>query len=154
MHQSSLHDRLGISRCCHLLTCFSFVYVYLWISVVVLRGIWFNAIFCYYHHDSPLFEVKQFFRVHFIDYWNYTTICILKWFLSLFLSLSPLQAMLVFKSVYLLITILVFRTSCVNGAEKSKKTVLNIGGIFPILGKGGWQGGQGMEVFFKYLLDF
>lgn len=48
-----------------------------------------------------------------------------------------------FKSVYLLITILVFRTSCVNGAEKSKKTVLNIGGIFPILGKGGWQGGQG-----------
>lgn len=53
--------------------------------------------------------------------------------------------MLVYKSVYLLITILVFRTSCVNGAEKSKipKTVLNIGGIFPILGKGGWQGGQG-----------
>lgn len=53
--------------------------------------------------------------------------------------------MLAYKSVYLLITILVFRTSCVNGAEKSKspKTVLNIGGIFPILGKGGWQGGQG-----------
>lgn len=68
--------------------------------------------------------------------------------------------MLVFKSVYLLITILVFRTSCVNGAEKSKKTVLNIGGIFPILGKGGWQGGQGKEFFkniywiFRFLLPF
>ena len=43
-----------------------------------------------------------------------------------------------------------FRTSCVNGAEKSKKTVLNIGGIFPILGKGGWQGGQGKEFFSKF----
>ena len=73
-------------------------------------------------------------------------------FISLFLFLL-FQAMLVFKSVYLLITILVFRTSCVNGAEKSKKTVLNIGGIFPILGKGGWQGGQGKE-FFQSLLDF
>lgn len=50
----------------------------------------------------------------------------------------PLQAMLVYKSVYLLITILVFKSSYVNGSNQ-----LHIGGIFPIAGKGGWQGGQG-----------
>ena len=49
-----------------------------------------------------------------------------------------LQAMLVYKSVYLLITILVFKASTVNGSNQ-----LHIGGIFPIGGKGGWQGGQG-----------
>lgn len=49
-----------------------------------------------------------------------------------------LQAMLVCKSVYLLLTILVFKSSCVNGSNQ-----LHIGGIFPIGGKGGWQGGQG-----------
>lgn len=43
-----------------------------------------------------------------------------------------------YKSVYLLITILVFKCSFVNGSNK-----LHIGGIFPIGGKGGWQGGQG-----------
>ncbi|CAH1709635.1 unnamed protein product [Chironomus riparius] len=48
-----------------------------------------------------------------------------------------LNAMLVCKSVYFLFTILVFRTSCVNGSNQ-----LHIGGIFPIAGKGGWQGGQ------------
>jgi hypothetical protein len=49
-----------------------------------------------------------------------------------------LQAMLMFKSVYLILTILVFRTSCVSAHNQ-----LHIGGIFPIAGKGGWQGGQG-----------
>lgn len=48
------------------------------------------------------------------------------------------QAMLVYKSVVLLITILVFKSSYVNGSNQ-----LHIGGIFPIAGKGGWQGGQG-----------
>ncbi|CAO1348788.1 unnamed protein product, partial [Diamesa tonsa] len=48
-----------------------------------------------------------------------------------------LNAMLVCKSVYLLITILVFKASTVNGSNQ-----LHIGGIFPIGGKGGWQGGQ------------
>lgn len=43
-----------------------------------------------------------------------------------------------YKSVYLLITILVFKSSFVNGSNQ-----LHIGGIFPIGGKGGWQGGQG-----------
>jgi hypothetical protein len=52
------------------------------------------------------------------------------------------------KSVYLLITILVFKASCVNG---SKSNELHIGGIFPIMGKGGWQGGQG-ELTKIYLL--
>lgn len=56
-----------------------------------------------------------------------------------------LQAMLVCKSVYLLITILVFKASTVNGSNQ-----LHIGGIFPIGGKGGWQGGQGK----CYLLCF
>jgi hypothetical protein len=46
--------------------------------------------------------------------------------------------MLVYKSVYLLITVLVFRAGLVNGSNQ-----LHIGGIFPIGGKGGWQGGQG-----------
>lgn len=46
--------------------------------------------------------------------------------------------MLVYKSLYLLITILVFKSSYVNGSNQ-----LHIGGIFPIGGKGGWQGGQG-----------
>ena len=50
------------------------------------------------------------------------------------------QEMLVFKSVYLLITILVFRASFANGLKSEQ---LHIGGIFPIMGKGGWQGGQG-----------
>jgi hypothetical protein len=58
-----------------------------------------------------------------------------------FSSLSLLQAMLVCKSVYFLFTILVFRTSCVNGSNQ-----LHIGGIFPIAGKGGWQGGQGKSI--------
>lgn len=48
--------------------------------------------------------------------------------------------MLVYKSVYLLITILVFKASFVNGSNSNE---LHIGGIFPIMGKGGWQGGQG-----------
>lgn len=48
--------------------------------------------------------------------------------------------MLVCKSVYLLITILVFKASTVNGSNQ-----LHIGGIFPIGGKGGWQGGQGKK---------
>lgn len=43
-----------------------------------------------------------------------------------------------YKSVYLLLTVLVFRTSSVSGHN-----LLHIGGIFPIGGKGGWQGGQG-----------
>ncbi|KAG5676273.1 hypothetical protein PVAND_006121 [Polypedilum vanderplanki] len=46
------------------------------------------------------------------------------------------EAMLVYKSV-LLLTFLVFRTSSVSGHNQ-----LHIGGIFPIAGKGGWQGGQ------------
>lgn len=45
-----------------------------------------------------------------------------------------------YKSVYLLITILVFRASFANGLKSEQ---LHIGGIFPIMGKGGWQGGQG-----------
>ncbi|CRL02840.1 CLUMA_CG015787, isoform A [Clunio marinus] len=48
-----------------------------------------------------------------------------------------LNAMLVYKSFYFFITILVFETSYVNGTNQ-----LHIGGIFPIAGKGGWQGGQ------------
>lgn len=51
--------------------------------------------------------------------------------------------MLVCKSVYLLITILVFKASTVNGSNQ-----LHIGGIFPIGGKGGWQGGQGKVIYY------
>ena len=51
--------------------------------------------------------------------------------------------MLVCKSVYLLITILVFKASTVNGSNQ-----LHIGGIFPIGGKGGWQGGQGRNIYY------
>jgi hypothetical protein len=46
--------------------------------------------------------------------------------------------MLVYKIVYILLTVLVFRTSGASGHNQ-----LHIGGIFPIGGKGGWQGGQG-----------
>lgn len=56
--------------------------------------------------------------------------------------------MLVYKSLYLIITILVFKNSCVNGSNQ-----LHIGGIFPIGGKGGWQGGQG-KAFKANLYDF
>lgn len=55
--------------------------------------------------------------------------------------------MLVCKSVYLLITILVFKASTVNGSNQ-----LHIGGIFPIGGKGGWQGGQGKRIFIIVLM--
>lgn len=50
------------------------------------------------------------------------------------------KAMLLFKCVYLLITITVFKKKFVNGSNQ-----LHIGGIFPIAGKGGWQGGQGKQ---------
>jgi hypothetical protein len=52
--------------------------------------------------------------------------------------------MLVYKSVYLLITVLVFRAGLVNGSNQ-----LHIGGIFPIGGKGGWQGGQGKDLLLQ-----
>lgn len=127
--------RLGISRCCHLLTCTL-------PSMSICESVWlFFAAFDLVQFSVIIITIRRSSRLNnfprtFIDYWNLH--------IQMIFSLSLcLQAMLVFKSVYLLITILVFRTSCVNGAEKSKKTVLNIGGIFPILGKGGWQGGQG-----------
>lgn len=41
-----------------------------------------------------------------------------------------------------------FTASTVDGSN-----LLHIGGIFPIAGKGGWQGGQGNLILTKYLLS-
>lgn len=78
--------------------------------------------------------------IYILNCWIIRRKCILNFdFFSLSHSRSfSFQAMLMYKSVYLLITILVFETSFVNGSNQ-----LHIGGIFPIMGKGGWQGGQG-----------
>lgn len=52
--------------------------------------------------------------------------------------------MFMYKIVYLLLSSLMF-TNTVDGSN-----LLHIGGIFPIAGKGGWQGGQGNN-FFKLI---
>jgi hypothetical protein len=56
--------------------------------------------------------------------------------------------MFMYKIAYLLLLTLVFITKCVDGSN-----LLHIGGIFPIGGKGGWQGGQGKLNLFVCFLN-
>lgn len=61
------------------------------------------------------------------------------------MCITILTFQLKIKAVVCFSLVVLLPVSCV--IENSDDNVLHIGGIFPIAGKGGWQGGQVIERF-------